>query len=85
MTDLRELEKRLETATAPSRELDDAVFRACGLKVYPYDEPSGTTWGAAYPVTKSLDAASMVRSQASHRGGFVRGSECGCPSVCAEQ
>lgn len=57
LTTLRDLEKRLQEAMGPDRELDDAVFRACGLKVYPYDEPSGTTWGDAYPVTKSLDAA----------------------------
>jgi hypothetical protein len=70
MTTLTDLAKRLEEATGADRELDAAVMRACGLKVYPYDEPSGTTWGdAAKVITSSLDAAVALVERVLPNGG----------------
>lgn len=47
---------KLQSAKEGSRELDVEIYRACGFKVYPQDEPSRDTAGDAPHLTTSLDA-----------------------------
>lgn len=66
MTDLRELEKRLETATGPNEWLDAAIDHALN---------PGNTVGAA-PVSASLDAAvALVERVLPGWGYFIRRDE----------
>ena len=50
---------RLEAATGPSRELDDAIMYALGAMAVPHVEVDGPEWEEVYeslPYTASLDA-----------------------------